>query len=158
MKIKEYKYKNYTIEKHIGGWAGKQNEKTYIIRSPEGAVTQSEYTNNGTECDSLSWAKSKVNWDIEEKKDFVSYCLKFYGKNEIYDIEATKEEVEKALEVRLTDKEGILKEFSKPLSEIDFDGDSVDREMVRDIVLTLRGEQPWETIFEPVPFSEREQK
>ena len=68
MKIKEYKYKNYTIEKHIGGWAGKQNEKTYIIRSPEGAVTQSEYTNNGTECDSLSWAKSKVNWDIEEAK------------------------------------------------------------------------------------------
>jgi|8_EtaG_2_1085327.scaffolds.fasta_scaffold67394_3 hypothetical protein len=68
MKIKEYKYKNYTIEKHIGGWVGKRNKKTYIIRNPKGDVTQSEYTYNGTNCDTLSWAKSKVNEDIEEVK------------------------------------------------------------------------------------------
>jgi len=93
--------------------------------------------------------------DKKEKDWFVSYCLSYYGKNEIFDIGATKEEIEKAIEVRHTDHEGILREFNKPLSEIEFDGDSLDREMIRDIVLTLRGEQPWETIFSSTPFGER---
>ena len=72
--------------------------------------------------------------DKKEKDWFVSYCLSYYGKNEIFDIGATKEEIEKAIEVRQTDQEGILREFNKPLSEIEFDGDSIDREMIRDIV------------------------
>jgi len=93
--------------------------------------------------------------DKKEKDWFVSYCLSYYGKNEIFDIGATKEEIEKAIEVRQTDQEGILREFNKPLSEIEFDGDSIDREMIRDIVLTLRGEQPWETIFSSTPFGDR---
>jgi len=93
--------------------------------------------------------------DKTEKDTFVSYCLDYYGDGEIYDIKATKEEIEKALETRLNDKTRILKEFSKSLSEIEFDGDSIDREMIRDILLIQRGEQPWETIFSPMPFSER---
>ena len=93
--------------------------------------------------------------DKKEKDWFVSYCLSYYGKNEIFDIGATKAEIEKAIEVRQTDQEGILREFNKPLSEIEFDGDSIDREMIRDIVLTLRGEQPWETIFSSTPFGDR---
>ena len=100
--------------------------------------------------------KTQAKLAQKEKENFVSYCLSFYGKNEIYDIGAKKEEVEKAVEVRLTDKKGILREFNKPLSEIKFDGDSIDREMIRDIVLTLRGEQPWETILSSTPYGERQ--
>tara|TARA_R100000700_G_C3149435_1_gene128577 strand:- start:77 stop:379 length:303 start_codon:yes stop_codon:yes gene_type:complete len=99
--------------------------------------------------------KTQAKLAQKEKENFVSYCLSFYGKNEIYDIGATREEIEKALEVRCTDQSGILREFDKPLSEIEFDGDSFDREMIRDIVLTLRGEKPWETIFSSTPYGER---
>ena len=95
------------------------------------------------------------NISKKNKESFIDYCLNFYGKGKMYDIKATKDEIETALETRLNDKIGILREFSKPLSEIEFDDGSFDREMIRDIVLTLRGEEPWETIFSPVPFSKR---
>ena len=109
-----------------------------------------------------------ANLSKQDKEWFIDYCLGWYGKeapesNWKTDIDATRSEIEKALETRLTDKVGILKEFSythkyspKPLREIEFGHGSMDREMVRDILLIQRGEQPWETIFSSVPFSERE--
>lgn len=62
---------------------------------------------------------------------FVKYVLDFYGTGGIYDFDASEEEVFKALEVRLERK------------DIEFSGDSLDRELVRDIILENRGEEPW---------------
>jgi hypothetical protein len=59
--------------------------------------------------------------------DFIDYVMSFYGPGEIYDMGATRREVEIAIGIRL----------GKP--EIPFDGDSVDREMIRDIILEMRG-------------------
>jgi hypothetical protein len=96
-----------------------------------------------------------TNQGGESPSTFISECLDYYGEGGTYDIRANSEEIKKALEIRLNDKKGVLREFSKPLSEIEFDGGSVDREMIRDIVLTLRGEKPWETIFSSMPYGER---
>ena len=59
---------------------------------------------------------------------FVNYVLEFYGEGGIYDFGAVEGEVLKALEVRL-----------KSRADIPFGGDSFDRELVRDIMLKLRG-------------------
>ena len=60
--------------------------------------------------------------------DFIDYVLSFYGANEIYDMGATREEVEAAIVVRLEN------------TEIEFAADSYDRELIRDIILdNLRG-------------------
>ncbi len=63
--------------------------------------------------------------------EFVEYVLSFYGKGEIYDLGVKEDEVYKALEMRLKRK------------DIEFSGDSLDRELVRDIILENRGEEPW---------------
>ena len=59
--------------------------------------------------------------------DFVEYALDFYGPGMIYDINATETEVLRALCVRLVNR-----------PDLEFDGDSLDREMVRDIILEMR--------------------
>lgn len=64
--------------------------------------------------------------------EFIEYVLKFYGKGGLYDFNATKDEVLQALDVRLNTRK-----------DIPFDGDSFDRELVRDIILGSRGETPW---------------
>lgn len=56
--------------------------------------------------------------------DFISYCLSFYGHGEIYDHGITEAEIRKALDIRL-----------ERYPHIGFDGDTLDREKVRDIVL-----------------------
>lgn len=63
---------------------------------------------------------------------FIEYVLEFYGKGGIYDFGASEEEVLKALKIRL-----------EKHNDIDFGGDSLDRELVRDIILENRGEEPW---------------
>ena len=63
---------------------------------------------------------------------FIKYVLEFYGKDGIYDLGANKEEVLEALEIRL-----------ERHKDIQFGGDSFDRELVRDIILENRGEKPW---------------
>ena len=64
-------------------------------------------------------------------KTFVKYVLDFYGKGGIYDFGANEEEVLKALNTRL-----------EKHNDIGFGGDSLDRELVRDIILENRGEEP----------------
>jgi hypothetical protein len=62
--------------------------------------------------------------------DFIEYVMSFYGSVEdaIYDYAFTREEVEAALAIRLEN------------TEIEFAADSVDRELIRDIVLeNIRG-------------------
>lgn len=59
-------------------------------------------------------------------EEFIGYVMSFYGHDNLYDIGVTKEEVIKATNIRMTFK-------SMP-----FDGDSIDRELVRDIILTMR--------------------
>lgn len=60
--------------------------------------------------------------------DFIEYVMSFYGPGEIYDMNATREEVEDALAIRLEN------------TEIEFAADSFDRELIRDIILdNLRG-------------------
>ncbi len=60
--------------------------------------------------------------------EFVDYVMSFYGDcpDAIYDYCFTKDEVIDALAIRLTDDK---------YDYLDFDGDSIDREVVRDIVL-----------------------
>jgi hypothetical protein len=64
--------------------------------------------------------------------DFVDYVLSFYGPGELYDFGVTREEVVSAMgrliELRAADKDAIP-----------FEGDSVDREHVRDIIIKMRG-------------------
>lgn len=59
--------------------------------------------------------------------DFVEYVLDFYGKGGLCDFGATEKEVRVALNVRL-----------KTRPDLEFDGDTLDREMVRDIMLAMR--------------------
>ena len=60
--------------------------------------------------------------------DFIEYVMSFYGPEGIYDMNATREEVEDALAIRLEN------------AEIEFAADSFDRELIRDIILdNLRG-------------------
>lgn len=66
-------------------------------------------------------------------KEFVDYVMSFYGKGGIYDINATREEVWQATCIR------IKRNADNPLNGISFDGDSIDREAVRDIILEMRG-------------------
>lgn len=56
-------------------------------------------------------------------EDFIEYVMSFYGADGIYDIGATRREVEMAIGIRLG------------RTEIPFVGDSVDREMIRDIIM-----------------------
>jgi len=62
-------------------------------------------------------------------KVFTDYVLSFYGQGGIYDIEATREEVERATHIRKTDPK---------YKAVPFDGDTVDREWVRDIIIMNR--------------------
>ena len=55
--------------------------------------------------------------------DFIEYVMSFYGPEGIYEMNATREEVEDALAIRLKN------------TEIEFAADSYDRELIRDIIL-----------------------
>ena len=58
---------------------------------------------------------------------FIDYCLEFYGNRGIYDLKMTREELEQGLERRLQNR-----------PDVPFDGDTIDREFVRDEVLEMR--------------------
>ena len=68
----------------------------------------------------------------EQQSEFVDYCMSFYGPGGIYDYDFCKGEIEVALSYRLISH-----------SDLPFDGDTIDREIVRDIVLDIlrEGEQ-----------------
>lgn len=66
-------------------------------------------------------------------KEFVDYVMSFYGKNEVYDMGATREEVWQATCIR------IKRMKDSPRNGISFEEDSIDREIVRDIILEMRG-------------------
>ena len=61
-------------------------------------------------------------------KKFVDYVLSFYAKGELYDIGATREEVITATQIRMNSSD----------HDTPFEGDSFDREYVRDIIVSLR--------------------
>ena len=63
----------------------------------------------------------------QEVIDFVQYCLEFYGYGGIYDYGFSFEEV----------CQGLIKRFEYRPS-LDFDGDTVDREYVREMVFDIR--------------------
>lgn len=58
---------------------------------------------------------------------FIDYVMSFYGSNGIYDIKATRDEVTKATNIL------------QIIKGTEFEGDSIDREQVRDIILQMRG-------------------
>lgn len=67
----------------------------------------------------------------EDMKNFKDYIWSFYGKDKgiykhFFDNNLTMEEVEKAIKIRLSK------------IKLKFDGDSIDREIVRDIIFKLR--------------------
>ena len=69
--------------------------------------------------------------DIDEIENFKNYIWSFYGKDKgiykhFFDNNLTMEEVEKAIKIRLSK------------IKLQFSGDSIDREIVRDIMLKLR--------------------
>ena len=66
------------------------------------------------------------------KKEFVNYCFDFYGKNkgiykDFFNNTCTKKEIIKAVNIRI----------NAP-TKIPFEGDSIDRELVRDIMFKIR--------------------
>lgn len=61
--------------------------------------------------------------------DFVDYVWTFYGEGGIYDIKATRNEILLATGMRM----GLCKWHSVP-----FEGDTIDREAVRDIIIEMR--------------------
>jgi len=69
---------------------------------------------------------------VKEKEmnefDFETYVLQFYGKGGTYDYGFLRQDIQKALKIRM-----------EKFPEIEFGGDSFDRELVRDIVLKSRG-------------------
>lgn len=62
--------------------------------------------------------------------DFIEYCLTFYGQGGIYDMGATHSELLIATGYRLAQCDN---------QNVQFCGDSLDRESVRDVVFKLRG-------------------
>ena len=70
--------------------------------------------------------------EMKKIESFYNYCLDFYGVGGIYDMGATKDEIVNATTLRLLS----LTERTK----VPFDGDTVDRELVWDIMLELREE------------------
>lgn len=67
-------------------------------------------------------------FDSVETHEFLNYVLEYYGKNGLYDYNFTDVEVEDAFEHRISN------------IETPYDGDSHDRELIRDIVFARRGE------------------
>ena len=67
----------------------------------------------------------------KEIENFKKYVWSFYGENQglyrdFFDNNLTMEEIEKAIEIRLSNM------------KLDFDGDSLDREIIRDIIFKMR--------------------
>ena len=61
-------------------------------------------------------------------QEFIEYVLSFYGAGGLYDINASDDEVKKAIRIRLLN------------DNLPFEGDTVDREAIRDIILDeIRG-------------------
>ena len=71
------------------------------------------------------------------QRRFIDYVLSFYGKDGIYATEFgqpfTRDEIEKATEQ-------YIQAIVNQIPQWEFDGDSMDRENVRDYVLLNRGE------------------
>ena len=61
------------------------------------------------------------------QQEFIDYVFDFYGQDGIYDMQATKEQIATATNIRLKS----LKYVKLP-----FDGDTIDREIVRDILIS----------------------
>lgn len=72
-------------------------------------------------------AVDRVQLSAVEIEQFVNYCLEFYGPTGIYDYGMTREEVLLGLAIVLNTR-----------TDLEFAGDSVDREHVRDAVLRTR--------------------
>lgn len=75
-------------------------------------------------------------------KEFVEYVYGFYGKEkglyrDFFGSGVTRQEIKRALAVRLENK------------KIPFDGDTIDREIVRDIILARRALRTLEHNVEP---------
>ena len=75
--------------------------------------------------------------NMDMVNNFVQYVLEFYGDKGIYDLgfKPNKEDVLIALALRLD-----------RYQQVEFAGDSTDREFVRDIMLDMRNKQPWEIV------------
>jgi len=63
-------------------------------------------------------------------KGFHEYIKSFYGQGGIYDFKFTDKEIQCGIRLRLKERK-----------DIEFCGDSFDRELVRDMILNLRGAQ-----------------
>jgi len=71
------------------------------------------------------------NTNKKEIENFKKYVWSFYGEDQglyrdFFDNNLTMEEIEKAIEIRLSNM------------KLAFDGDSIDREIVRDIIYKMR--------------------
>jgi len=75
----------------------------------------------------ISFRPNDEELSVSKVLDFVDYCLSFYGHGGIYDYGFTFDEV----------CQGLIKRFSYRPS-MDFDGDTVDREYVREMVFEIR--------------------
>ena len=62
-------------------------------------------------------------------EQFTDYCMGFYGPKGLYPIHITEDEIQRAVRLMAL------------IGNFEFEGDSIDRERVRDIVRVMRGEK-----------------
>lgn len=77
-------------------------------------------------------------------QEFYDYMLSFYGETGIY-----AKYVGCAFTIKEVKEATVRYLAIPPPHRPEFEGDTVDRERVRDIVLIMRGQKPWEYVFTP---------
>lgn len=110
----------------------KYQDMEYMLNVVSGGLNREKKSYDNAEDGDNPMAVVKEEEDIAvgNMDEFYSYVLDFYGPDGIYDIGATEEEVEKATEI-------VKNEVGD-----EFEGDSVDREKVRDVILDqMRSEE-----------------
>ena len=66
---------------------------------------------------------------LNNKVEFIDYCLDFYGVGGLYDLDMAREELIDGLDRRLKNR-----------PDVPYDGDTVDREFVYEEVVAMREE------------------
>jgi hypothetical protein len=110
----------------------KYQDMEYMLDVVSGGINRNKNSYDKAEDgdNPMDVVREEMDTAVGTMEEFYSYVLDFYGPNGIYDIGATEEEVKKATEV-------VKNEVGD-----DFEGDTVDREKVRDVILDqMRSEE-----------------
>jgi len=110
----------------------KYQDMKYMLDVVSGGLNREKgaYDNAEDGDNPMAVVREEMETAVGNMDEFYDYVMDFYGPGGIYDFNATEEEIKKATEV-VKNKVGD-----------DFEGDSVDREKVRDVILNqMRSEE-----------------